>query len=155
MASQQFWIINKSKSPFNIVGPKSRKCITDTIEWDDYHLAVVGCDIDVKCQFSPDQLGDLHKQLGGDSRITGDILPTAIWRLITGRKKVSLKKVSPKPRKAASRADSVELDALYRDAAEIMGTTEKNLRDRYEHLGVGLQSMNLRNRIRHCKLLKG
>lgn len=42
----------------------------------------------------------------------------------------------------------MDLDEVYSQAADICKTAEKGLRDRFEHLNVGMQRMNLGNMIR-------
>lgn len=42
----------------------------------------------------------------------------------------------------------VTLEELYKVAAEALGTTQKELREKYEHLNPGMQRMNLGNRLR-------
>lgn len=41
-----------------------------------------------------------------------------------------------------------DLDDVYREAAKATGIPEKDLRSRYKHLNVGMQRMNLGNRMR-------
>lgn len=43
---------------------------------------------------------------------------------------------------------SVDLDDLYKRAAKLLDIREEDLRQKYGHLGNGMQSMNLRNRLR-------
>lgn len=44
--------------------------------------------------------------------------------------------------------DGCSLDDLYPTAADFMGVEEQTLREKYSHLNIGMQRMNLGNRIR-------
>jgi len=48
----------------------------------------------------------------------------------------------------AARLRPMDLDEVYQMAGSICGVTEKGLRDRFDHLNVGMQRMNLGNMIR-------
>ena len=48
----------------------------------------------------------------------------------------------------AARLRPLDLDEVYSAAADICKTAEKGLRDRFDHLNVGMQRMNLGNMIR-------
>jgi hypothetical protein len=48
----------------------------------------------------------------------------------------------------AASLDGFTLDEVYRVASELTDTPEKEYRDKYSHLNVGMQRMNLGNRIR-------
>ncbi len=48
----------------------------------------------------------------------------------------------------AESLDGFTLDEVYRVASELTDTPEKEYRDKYSHLNVGMQRMNLGNRIR-------
>lgn len=48
----------------------------------------------------------------------------------------------------AARLRPLDLDEVYSTAADICKTAEKGLRDRFDHLNVGMQRMNLGNMIR-------
>jgi hypothetical protein len=48
----------------------------------------------------------------------------------------------------ASRLRPMDLDEVYLFAANVCRTAEKGLRDRFDHLNVGMQRMNLGNMIR-------
>lgn len=48
----------------------------------------------------------------------------------------------------ARKLRGTDLDEAYAQAAKILGVTQKELRDKYGHLNVGMQRMNLGNRIR-------
>lgn len=48
----------------------------------------------------------------------------------------------------ASKLRGVELEEVYSKAAKVLGESERSLRKRYSHLNVGMQRMNLGNRLR-------
>ena len=48
----------------------------------------------------------------------------------------------------AKKLRGMELDAVYAEAARILGETQTALRQKYGHLNVGMQRMNLGNRMR-------
>lgn len=48
----------------------------------------------------------------------------------------------------ALKLDAKDLDAVYKIAARELGCSESELRARYQHLNVGMQRMNLGNRMR-------
>jgi hypothetical protein len=45
----------------------------------------------------------------------------------------------------------MELAAIYKLAAQKLGESQRDLRARYKHLNVGMQAMNLRNRLRAAR----
>lgn len=51
----------------------------------------------------------------------------------------------------ATRLRSLDLDAVYALCAKETGEAEKDLRERYQHLNVGMQRMNLGNKLRGGK----
>lgn len=51
----------------------------------------------------------------------------------------------------ASKLRDLDLDGVYALCAKTQGVTEKELRERYQHLNVGMQRMNLGNRLRASK----
>jgi hypothetical protein len=57
----------------------------------------------------------------------------------------------PKPPKGGNSnkpSPNADLDTLYKRAAKLLDTVEKDLRQKYGHLNNGLQAMNLRNRLK-------
>lgn len=48
----------------------------------------------------------------------------------------------------ATKLRGTELDDVYKLAAQVLGETQRTLRAKYAHLNVGMQRMNLGNRIR-------
>lgn len=137
---KKFWIIDKDDD-FAITGPYDLNYIRANVTNSDFHLVVAGCEIDVKAQFTPTQKEDLFFKLKNSRNYPLNIESAIFWAL-PGNKK-------PKAaRRAPVAADSTTLDEIYQQASEVLGEPEKTLRDRYAHLGAGLQSMNLRNRMR-------
>jgi hypothetical protein len=51
----------------------------------------------------------------------------------------------------ATKLRGLDLDSVYAACAKETGTPEKELRERYQHLNVGMQRMNLGNRMRGGK----
>jgi len=54
----------------------------------------------------------------------------------------------------AQRLMGLSLDDVYKDAAEVLGETQKSLKEKYAHLNPGMQRMNLGNRMRAVLLAK-
>lgn len=48
----------------------------------------------------------------------------------------------------AKKLRGLDLDAVYKLAAQALGESQRSLRSRYRHLNIGMQRMNLSNRMR-------
>lgn len=48
----------------------------------------------------------------------------------------------------AAKLRGMDLSAIYAEASKVLGVTQKDLHTKYDHLNVGMQRMNLGNRIR-------
>ncbi|MHA1835989.1 MAG: hypothetical protein ACTSYQ_03575 [Candidatus Odinarchaeia archaeon] len=129
----KYWVIDKND--LSITGPMKS---VDHISNMDFHLVVIKDWYDVKAQFTPTEKEDLFFQLKNSRNYPLNTDQSIFWAL-PGNKK---------PRAARRATESATLDEVYRQAAEVLGEPEKALRDRYAHLGAGLQSMNLRNRMK-------
>lgn len=55
----------------------------------------------------------------------------------------------------AKQLRGAELDEVYKAASKVLGETQTALRERYKHLNVGMQRMNLGNRMRAASAAVG
>jgi len=131
-----YWVIDKRD--LSITGPVKS---VDHVSNMDFHLVVITNWYDVKAQFTPTQKEDLFEKLKNSRKYPMCIDQAIFWALPGNKKPKAI-------RRAPTTTDSATLDEVYRQAAGVLGEPEKALRDRYAHLGAGLQSMNLRNRMR-------
>jgi len=132
----KYWIIDKPT--LVITGPHKQGDI-DNLDPMDFRAIVIRDYYDVKAQFTPEQKDELFYQLKKSHRYPQDIDKAIFWALPGNKRPARLR--------AAPVDVGSTLDAIYQQASEALGEPEEKLRDRYKHLGAGLQSMNLRNRM--------